>query len=418
MAIGYACLTVGIPKVTFKTCRLKNATPEKLNTLIEHNLKALDQIIDYNIANNIKLFRISSDIIPFGSHPVNENKWWDDFKDDLTAIGQKAMEANMRLSMHPGQYTVLNSPSASVVERAKAYLAYHNLFLDSLGLEASHNLILHIGGVYGNKETAMEHFKDNFQQLDPNIKKRLVIENDDKAYTIEEVLSIGSQMKIPVVYDNLHNQVNPADSSSDAYLIQMCQSTWTKEDGPQKVHYSQQAMNKKPGSHSATIDLDLFMDFYHHLPHSEIDIMLEVKDKNLSAMKAIHATNAIAIKYLETAWSRYKYWVLERSPQDYQLIRTLLKDKTHVPTLDFYRLIDHALAQPLEDGNALNAAQHVWGYFKKQATPKELERYNILTERWTTEKNIKAMKRFLWNLTVKYRERYLLESLYFREFNE
>ncbi len=69
MSIGYACLTVGVPGTKLRSCTLKNSAPDVLTYLIQSNLTALDKILDYNIQNGIKLFRVSSDIIPFGSHP-------------------------------------------------------------------------------------------------------------------------------------------------------------------------------------------------------------------------------------------------------------------------------------------------------------------------------------------------------------
>jgi UV DNA damage endonuclease len=104
--------------------------------------------------------------------------------------------------------------------------------------------------------------------------------------------------------------------------------------------------------------------------------MLEVKDKNLSAVKCILCTaEKGTIKALEQEWGRYKYAVLERSPGEYQKIRTLLKDKTAYPAAAFYRAIEHAYAQPIADGNRVNAAQHVWGYFRNTANEKEKDRF-------------------------------------------
>src|SRR5690625_393113 len=90
MKIGYASQTVGIPGVKFKTTRLKNVTEEKLIEIIQSNLKSLHLVFDYNIKNNIQMFRISSDIIPFGSHEVNTLKWWEIFEDDLATLVEKA----------------------------------------------------------------------------------------------------------------------------------------------------------------------------------------------------------------------------------------------------------------------------------------------------------------------------------------
>lgn len=90
MNIGYASLTVGISGIKQRTSTMKRASSDVLMSLIQSNLEWLDKTLDYNIQNDINLFRISSDIIPFGSHPVNTLKWWEKSNDKLKEIGSKA----------------------------------------------------------------------------------------------------------------------------------------------------------------------------------------------------------------------------------------------------------------------------------------------------------------------------------------
>jgi len=115
-----------------------------------------------------------------------------------------------------------------------------------------------------------------------------VIENDDRHYHIGDVLDIAAALGIPAVFDNLHHQLNRC-GGTDAYWINACRPTW---DSRQKVHYSQQARDKKPGAHSDTIDIQEFMDFYNSLSSRDLDIMLEVKDKNISAIKCMLCTDS------------------------------------------------------------------------------------------------------------------------------
>ncbi|SDQ47247.1 UV DNA damage repair endonuclease UvsE [Carnobacterium viridans] len=417
MSIGYACLTVGVPNTGFKTCRKANATEEKLKELIDFNLTSLERLIDYNIKSNIKLFRISSDIIPFGSSPVNTLAWWELFKPQFEKIGSKIKSSGMRVSMHPGQYTVLNSPDKDVVSRAVEDLNYHTRFLDSLGVGSAHKIILHIGGVYQEKEKAMERFVENYQTLlSDAVKKRLVIENDDRSYTVSEVLTISQVTGAPVIYDNLHNAINTSDvTKDDAYWIELTRKTWKSEDGRQKIHYSQQSPMNRIGAHTQTIAIEPFLNFYYQVSREDLDIMLEVKDKNLSAVKCITATTEQPhINLLEKEWSLYKYSVLERSPKLYDDIRQLLKDKSSFPVLDFYQLLDQAIATEVTTGTAVNAASHVYGYFKKEATEKEKAAFLKQLEKVEQSKgSIKALKKILWNLAVLYNQPYLLQSYYF-----
>lgn len=420
--IGYACITLGVHDINYKTCRQINATTDLLTQIIAHNLEALERAIDYNERNSIRLFRISSDLIPFGSSPVNRLPWWALFASQLARIGKKILQSGMRVSMHPGQYTVLNSTRDSVVQNAIADLVYHNRVLDSLGVGPAHKIILHVGGVYGDKPQAVDRFKTTWSDLDELIRRRLVLENDDKSYTISDALELGSALGIPVVYDNLHNRLLPSDTSkTDDYWINLCRHLWRDQDGQQKIHYSQQAPAKNNGSHSASIRIDEFMAFAKELTVPELDIMLEVKDKNLSARKCILAVaEKPVMRELEVEWSRYKYSVLEHDPDDYAQIRRLLNDKQSSPVLDFYHLLEHALAQPVTIGHAENAALHVWGYFKNVASENEkkqvmgaMDRLRMAEAQEQKIRSLQHLKNQLWKLTIKYVDKYLSESLYF-----
>lgn len=89
------------------------------------------------------------------------------------------MDNDIRVSMHPGQYTVLNSPNDDVVKRAIEDLNYHVKVLDNFGVGENHKIILHIGGVYNDKEQAINRFADNYKRLNDQVRERLVIENDE-----------------------------------------------------------------------------------------------------------------------------------------------------------------------------------------------------------------------------------------------
>jgi len=416
MSIGYACLTLGVPNTNLKKCFIKNADEARLIKLISDNLDAVERMVDYNIHNGIRLFRISSDIIPFASSPVNNIPWTQIFGERLTAIGRKVRESGIRVSMHPGQYTVLNSPNTKTVENAIWELEYHTLFLDSLGVNVTNKVILHVGGAYGDKNAAMQRFSERYQTLSDHVKARLVIENDDKIYNIQDVLEIGLKNQIPVVFDNLHHQTNPcADFSSDTEWIAECAKTWSPADGRQKIHYSQPDYAKKPGAHSLSIGIDEFLHFYGDLGDTKPDIMLEVKDKNVSAVKCmLCTTKKMNIGALDREWGRYKYLVLERSQQIYQQIRQLLKNKAAYPAAEFFRFTETALAQPVEAGSAINAAMHVWGYFKDVATERQKDDFLKCLGSYEAGKvPIASLKHKLYSLSEIYGQEYLLESYYF-----
>ncbi len=416
MSIGYACLTLGVPNTELKTCRQINATVANLTSLIQHNLSSLENIIDYNIEQNIMLFRISSDIIPFASSDFNTFKWSQVFAVKLQAIGEKIKKSGMRVSMHPGQYTVLNSPNTDVVRRAVADLNYHALLLDSLGVDSQHKIVLHIGGVYQDKQAATERFIISYQKLEPAVQRRLVLENDDKSYNIGEVLAIAKLLQVPVIFDNLHHAINSSEKqmSEEAWIAE-AGKTWQTEDGRQKIHYSQQHPLNRAGSHSTTIRFAEFLEFYQKVEGGNLDIMLEVKDKNLSAVKCINATSTeTSHGKLLQEWTKYKYTVLEAAPLKYHEIQQLLSNKALRPVKKFYQLIEEALAEKINKENQLAVVLSIWEQLAKDASEQEKKSFAKLLESYQTgKKNIQAVKNALWKQADIYQARELLTSYYF-----
>jgi UV DNA damage endonuclease len=418
MAIGYACLTIGVQNTGFSRCSLKDASEEKIRAVAKHNLESLSKIIDYNILNNIKLFRISSDIIPLASHPINKIIWQEEFKVILADIGEKIILSGMRVSMHPGQYTILNSTNPKIVEKAILDLQYHEDFLNALRVDNKSKIILHIGGVYGDKKNSLKSFIQNYSQLNENIKKRLIIENDDKCYNIYDTLGIFKKTGIPVVFDTLHHMLNhEQDNLTDINWIELCSKTWKDEDGKQKIHYSQQKTGARAGSHSQTIFINDFNNFISENKNvlDTCDIMLEVKDKNLSAIKCINTCiHDLSSHKLEKEWAIYKYFVLSKSAKIYDEIRQLLKEKDQNISIQFYEMIEQAILKNEDIGAEVNAAEHIWGYFKNEATITEKKRYQkLINEYRNKNNNINIVKNHLLKLANRTSNQYLINSLYF-----
>lgn len=415
MAIGYACITIGVPGTELSRCILKNASEETLRRIIKDNLSALERIIDYNSKNHINLFRISSDMIPFASHPINQICWWEEEKEQLNRIGQRMKEAGIRVSMHPGQYTVLNSPNEKVVENAIKELIYHDQFLSGLGMDRTSKMVLHIGGVYGDKAMAMNTFIKNYNKLPVNLKERIILENDDKNFTIEEVFSIYEQIGAPIVFDNLHHKINPPLMRlQEQKWIGKCGETWSKSDGKQKLHYSQQKEMAADGTHSDTIGISSFMEFYRGLANKEIDIMLEVKDKNLSAVKCIHTTRKGTKEILQAEWERYRYLVLSRSKELYQEILELINGNEDISIQNFYEKVEQALQQPEDKALEENAAKQIWYNLGYGYTKAELSRYERLINAYLNGTGtIKSVKNHLLKCAQKGNLDELISSLYF-----
>lgn len=256
MKIGYACTPLSTPLRTTRKFTLNSYNEETLKTTISDNLLDLYKILEFNNKLGIKLFRISSDIIPFGSHSINTFNWSKYFSNELKSIGEFIKNNNLRVSMHPGQYTVLNSPKDEIVNKAIDDLNYHTSLLDSMGLNSEHKIILHVGGVYDSKVESTERFMNNYTLLSKSIKNRLIIENDEKNYSFINVLNICKAINAPMVFDNLHNECFGDNNYTLDKLFELAKSTWSNEKCNMKVHYSQQDTKKKKGSHSPTIFTD------------------------------------------------------------------------------------------------------------------------------------------------------------------
>ena len=286
MKIGYPCINRTLACRGNKTFRLASYSKDRFIETVSNNLDCLQQILSFNLDHNILFFRISSDIIPFASHPVLTVDWKLLFNDKLQEIGQFIKENNLRISMHPDQFIVLNSKRNEVVQRSIQELEYHASFLDSLGLDTSSKIQLHVGGVYGEKEKSMNRFVTHFDLLPTSVRKRVVIENDERSYTAHDCLQLSKQLHIPVLFDILHHQINNLNEPLQN-IFRLITDTWKKRDGIPMVDYSSQELNEKIGKHATHINPNDFINFLRSLNSIDIDIMLEIKDKEKSALEAI-----------------------------------------------------------------------------------------------------------------------------------
>jgi UV DNA damage endonuclease len=284
--LGYACvnLTLGPEGRTSRTCRLQNATTLRLKELAQANLANLRKILSWNLSHDIMIFRISSGIIPLASHPKARWHWRQELAQQISTVGDFAKEHSMRLSMHPGQYTVLNSPRRNVNAAAVAELSYHADFLDAMGLATDHKIILHIGGVYSDRQKSSQRFIENFRDLPENVKNRLVIENDEHYYDADDVLDLCDSLSIPMVFDYLHYQAHGRRGIEDGLMDRVC-ATWSQRDGLPEMHYSTQRRRSRIGAHAEMINPRDFRRFLKIIPKCDIDVILEAKGKDTALLK-------------------------------------------------------------------------------------------------------------------------------------
>jgi UV DNA damage endonuclease len=257
----------------------------RLRELTTQNLAALDQVLTFLERHDIRLYRISSNIIPFASHPINTIAWWKEFAAEFRRLGKRIRKLGIRVSTHPGQYTVLNSPTPSIVTAAVGELVYQARLLDALDTDRSCKIVIHGGGLYGASENvALGRFAERARELPKDVLQRLVIENDDRLFDADEVLGASRQLGIPVVFDWLHHNANPCSRPIKTVLEEVF-ATWRAEDGPPKIHMSTQAVDAAAGAHADYVAAQDVRAFLQVAPPVRFDCMLEAKEKDRALLR-------------------------------------------------------------------------------------------------------------------------------------
>ena len=277
MRLGYACINLTLER-TFRTLRLATLKAQGmsyLQFLIHENMTLLAEILRWNREHDIMMYRLSSELIPFGSHDsVNLHDL--DFSPyrDIAQLAQ-----GMRLSTHPGQFTLPSARDAIWVKSVKD-LHYHSFLMNALGIDG--DIVLHGGGVYGDRATTAERIKHNILSLPMEIRHRLRLENDERSWSVADLLPICEETDVPLIVDALHHQLNGS--------VPLAQLPWSRIIATwggrlPKLHYSEQDPTKRAGAHSEYIDAPTFRLFMLSIPWANYDVMLECKAKELALLK-------------------------------------------------------------------------------------------------------------------------------------
>jgi UV DNA damage endonuclease len=212
--------------------------------------------------------------------------WQKHVGEELARIGRFIRESGIRISMHPDQFIVLNSPDEKIIGRSVAELFYHADVFDLMRLGSDAKIQLHAGGLYGNPRESAARFVRTYDRLDPLIRRHLVLENDDQRFTVADCLNIHEQSGIPVLFDVFHHRCHNHGERITEILTKVGK-TWKTSDGTMMVDYSSQHPAKRRGSHAEQIDIDDFRTFLETSQPYDMDIMLEIKDKERSALVAV-----------------------------------------------------------------------------------------------------------------------------------
>lgn len=294
MNLGYCCINLslkdqgitinrGMTKKTWQAQGLARASE-----LAEQNLRDLCKILQWNVDNNIQVYRMSSDIFPWMSeYSFEQLPNFDRLVDLMEQIGEFVHQHNLRISFHPGQFDVLASPNPEIVRKTVYDLDQHARIMDLMLLPKSHQfpINIHIGGSYGDKEAALARFCENFQLLAPSTKARLVVENDDKAsqYGVLDLYDgVHRRCGVPITFDFFHHTFCTNNLTTDE-AAQLAASTWPASIRP-LAHYS----SSKKLHEDSTVIARSHADFlYETIPAigSIFDIEVEAKAKDLAVLK-------------------------------------------------------------------------------------------------------------------------------------
>ena len=306
MNIGYACINMQLsypqkyggrergvqPITTGRTMIRRTFDSRGVSYASEKtldNCKDLEKIISWNILNGYQFFRMTSNLAPWKS----EYRWEEmpdieDIRKYLHSAGTMAKTHNLRLTSHPGPFNVLTSPHSRVVTNCITDLTDHGDTFDMMGLSRTpyNKINIHLGGAYGDKESAMDRFCKNFELLPKSVQTRLTVENDDKAsmYSVKELYNgIYKRIGVPIVFDYHHHRFCDG-GLTEQEALELAMSTWPKVITP-VVHYSESRTKEqldesiRPQAHS-----DYVYDYIDTYGNN-VDIMIEAKAKELAVQK-------------------------------------------------------------------------------------------------------------------------------------
>lgn len=255
------------------------------------NVRDLIEIIKWNERNDIKLYRMSSDMFPWMSE--YELKDLPDYKKIATllkGVGNLAKKYGQRLTFHPGPFDVLASTNQNVVTKTIRDLNQHGEIMDLIGLPRTPYaaINIHVNTTQGGKAEAMQRFVDNFHLLDASVRTRLVVENDDKEkqYAVEDLYQgIYSKIGVPITFDYHHHWCHPGELTQEEAL-KMASTTWG--DTKQLVHFSScQQLHENAEQTNKRAHADYIYEFIDDYG-LKLDVEIEAKAKELATLKYIN----------------------------------------------------------------------------------------------------------------------------------
>ena len=295
--LGFPVKVLGAPLHSHDSRRWQNQPH------LSVSLVYLRDIFEYLHSRQISFYRLAGQLAPYITHPGLPQ-----FHDQISACatelaiaGDHARTYGLRLTLHPAHFVQLSSPEALVAQRAQVELSAATDLLDAMGLDDDAVVVAHVGGIYGDPVGSCERFVRRHHQLPERVRRRLVLENDDRRYNFEQALWIHRRTGIPLVLDTLHlSCLNPARRTLDDAL-ERALNTWPPGRRP-KIHMSSPRTAVRlirrdagshlqaplPNQHSDFIDPFAFIDLLRIARDRQLrpfDVMLEAKAKDLALIR-------------------------------------------------------------------------------------------------------------------------------------
>ncbi|MGL4452638.1 MAG: UV DNA damage repair endonuclease UvsE [Sarcina sp.] len=414
MKIGYSCAPLTINARTNKRLVSKKFSNEEFIETLRENLLNLKLILAHNIKNNIHLFRISSDILDNSTLYTDSTDWTSILSNELAQISNLIKNNEIRITMFPQKYTLLNSPNIEVVKKSIAFIDQHIKFMKALKLDTSHKIILEIGGVYTNKKAATERFINTYESLTDDIKDRLVLTNDLKNYKFDDVFSICKKISAPMLLNTLYDKASNENGLTLIEKLTFISETWETTYGKMLVDYSQQNHSKKKGEQSDTIAVDKFIAFYNTIQKFEADITLEANDGDVSAFKCQNILNELegnkfTNKELLREYEKYKLLLMEKGNIfDKQASEIATTSKS---IIEFYKFIDEALESFIDNKGftlALREALKLITSYIKPAEKNHIEKLLL-------NNKLKRCKSYMYEIAIRNNATVLLETYFFSQ---
>ena len=269
------------------------------------SLERLTAILAYLDRIDVRMYRMATALAPYASHPdlPQFHRQVEECSEALATVGEQAERLAIRLSSHPGQYTVLNSEDPGVRAAAAAELEVQASLFDAMGLPADAVIVIHLGGGAGGLAAAADRFVAGFETLSAQARARLVIENDDRVCPLTEATTLARRLGIPCVFDIHHHRCLNPDRIPDREALDLALATWPADVVP-KLHFSSPRLDvgestrrvgrrveRKPSlpdqrSHADLVDPMAFEHFVRDVLGSRPgDVMLEAKGKDLALLR-------------------------------------------------------------------------------------------------------------------------------------